>query len=58
MVFHARQYDEITGDPLYDPNRHAYPACVEWEDGGDGFQADEALGRKTDHRQHLTDCIL
>ena len=33
MVFHARQYDEITGDPLYDPNRHAYLACVEWEDG-------------------------
>ena len=33
MVFHARQYDEITGDPLYDPNRHAYLAGVEWEDG-------------------------
>ncbi|WP_461819439.1 hypothetical protein [Blautia stercoris] len=22
-VFHARPYDEIVGDPLYDPNRHA-----------------------------------
>lgn len=22
-VFHARQYDKITGNPLYDPNRHA-----------------------------------
>ena len=33
MVFHARQYDEITGDPLYDPNRHTYLADVELEDG-------------------------
>lgn len=24
MFYHARQYDEITGYPLYDPNRHTY----------------------------------
>lgn len=31
MIYHARQYDEITGDPLYDPNRHAYLAKIKWE---------------------------
>ncbi len=31
-VFHARQYDEIEGDPLYDPNRHAYKMKVEWSE--------------------------
>ena len=31
MVYHARQYDEIVGDPLYDPNRHAYLAEVKWD---------------------------
>ncbi len=31
MVYHARQYDEIVGDPLYDPNRHAYLAEVRWD---------------------------
>lgn len=30
MVYHARQYDEILGDPLYDPNRHTYLASVSW----------------------------
>ena len=24
MIYHARQYDEIIGDPLYDHNRHVY----------------------------------
>ena len=32
MVFHARQYDEILGDPLYDENRHAYTLPVEWDE--------------------------
>lgn len=35
MVFHARQYKEITGDPLYDPNRHAMLLEVKW--GQDGM---------------------
>lgn len=26
MVFHARTYKEIVGDPLYDPNRHTFMA--------------------------------
>ncbi|GLB25977.1 glycosyl hydrolase [Lacrimispora xylanolytica] len=33
MVYHARQYDEITGDPLYDPNRHTYLMEVGWNQG-------------------------
>ena len=30
-VYHARTYPEITGDPLYDPNRHAMLMKVEWD---------------------------
>lgn len=30
MFYHARQYDEITGDPLYDPNRHTYRMEIKW----------------------------
>ena len=32
-VFHARTYEKITGDPLYDPNRHAMLMKVEWDNG-------------------------
>ena len=32
-VFHARNYADITGDPLYDPNRHAYVMRLLWRDG-------------------------
>ncbi len=32
MVYHARPYKEITGDPLYDPNRHARLLPVKWND--------------------------
>ena len=32
MAYHARPYDEIIGDPLYDPNRHCYLMKVEWKD--------------------------
>ena len=31
--YHARPYDEIIGDPLYDPNRHCYVMRVGWQDG-------------------------
>ncbi|MGL5435545.1 MAG: family 43 glycosylhydrolase [Lachnospiraceae bacterium] len=39
MVYHARPYDEINGDPLYDPNRHAYLGWVNWADDGPVFSA-------------------
>ncbi len=32
MIYHARTYDEIIGDPLYDPNRHTYRMIVKWND--------------------------
>jgi len=33
MAYHARPYDEIVGDSLYDPNRHCYIMKVQWKDG-------------------------
>ncbi len=33
MAYHARPYDEIIGDPLYDPNRHAYVMRLDFSDG-------------------------
>lgn len=33
MVYHARNYKEIEGDPLHDPNRHARAQYVTIEDG-------------------------
>lgn len=32
MVFHARQYDEIIGDSLMDPGRHAMLIEVKWDE--------------------------
>lgn len=34
MVFHARQYSEIVGEPLYDPNRHAMLMEIKWNEDG------------------------
>lgn len=34
-VYHARQYGELEGNPLYDPNRHAYVMPVTYD--ADGF---------------------
>ena len=42
-AYHARQYDEIVGDPLYDPNRHAYVMRVPFEDGLPVFSSDNQL---------------
>lgn len=33
-IFHARPYDEIVGDPLYDPNRHAMRMKITYDDTG------------------------
>jgi len=38
LVYHARNYTEITGDPLYDPNRHTRVEVIKWnEDGTPNF---------------------
>lgn len=32
MVYHARTEEEIIGNPLYNPNRHAFFMTVEWDE--------------------------
>ncbi|WP_455426951.1 family 43 glycosylhydrolase [Dryocola sp. LX212] len=34
LVYHARNYTEIEGDPLYDPNRHTRLKIISWNDDG------------------------
>ena len=37
IVYHARNYTHIEGDPLFDPNRHARVGLVTWTDHGPDF---------------------
>ena len=41
--YHARPYDKIVGDPLYDPNRHAFVMRVPFEDGMPVFDAENQM---------------
>ena len=34
LVYHARTYTEIVGDPLWDPNRHTYVKPLKWDAAG------------------------
>lgn len=34
LVYHARTYTEIVGDPLWDPNRHTYVKPLTWDAAG------------------------
>jgi len=34
LVYHARTYNKIVGDPLWDPNRHTYVKPIKWDDAG------------------------
>ncbi|SUG52219.1 glycosyl hydrolase [Salmonella enterica subsp. arizonae] len=34
LVYHARNYTEIAGDPLYDPNRHTRLKRIRWDENG------------------------
>lgn len=34
LVYHARDYKEIVGDPLYDPNRHTCIMPIHWDEAG------------------------
>lgn len=34
LVYHARNYREIIGDPLYDPNRHTFIKKLKWNADG------------------------
>ena len=41
MVYHARNYTDIDGDPLFDPNRHARAQIVRWTADGPDFGVPE-----------------
>ncbi|MFU2082930.1 family 43 glycosylhydrolase [Gallibacterium anatis] len=34
LVYHSRNYTEIIGDPLYDPNRHTRIKVIKWTNNG------------------------
>ncbi|PLL42411.1 alpha-N-arabinofuranosidase, partial [Klebsiella michiganensis] len=34
LVYHARNYTKIEGDPLYDPNRHTRLKRIRWQENG------------------------
>lgn len=34
LVYHARTYTEIEGDPLWDPNRHTFVKPLKWDSDG------------------------
>ncbi|HTY85885.1 MAG TPA: glycoside hydrolase family 43 protein [Candidatus Acidoferrum sp.] len=34
LVYHARIYNKIEGDPLWDPNRHTFVKPLKWDDQG------------------------
>ena len=34
MIYHARNYKKIEGDPLYDPNRHMRAQVLNWKQDG------------------------
>lgn len=34
LVYHARTYTEIEGDPLWDPNRHTFVKRLRWDSAG------------------------
>lgn len=43
LVYHARTYTEIEGDPLWDPNRHTFVKPLRWDDKGMPVFGDAAL---------------
>lgn len=48
MIYHARQYKDIIGDSLYDPNRHTMMLTVKWkQDGTPYFEFEKSIAVKT-----------
>jgi GH43 family beta-xylosidase len=48
LVYHGRDYEEISGDPLDDPNRHTRVQQLHWnEDGTPDFGEPVANGVTT-----------
>lgn len=54
MIYHARDYKDIKGEPLYDPNRHTRARVIRWtKDGMPDFAQD-----LDDHETALKKCRL
>ena len=34
LVYHARTYTEIEGDPLWNPDRHTFVKPLKWDENG------------------------
>lgn len=49
MIYHARNYKEIDGEPLYDPNRHTRARVIKWKE--DGFPC---FGQELDDNEMST----
>lgn len=47
MIYHARNYTHIEGDPLFDPNRHARVGVITWTTEGPDFGVPEPDTRWT-----------
>jgi len=43
LVYHARTYTEIEGDPLWNPDRHTFVKPLKWDDNGMPVFGDAAL---------------
>lgn len=43
LVYHARTYTEIEGDPLWNPDRHTFVKPLRWDDDGMPLFGDAAL---------------
>ena len=48
LVYHARPYKEIEGNPLYDPNRHGRIQELFWDQNGDPYFAYPGLKVESD----------
>jgi GH43 family beta-xylosidase len=37
LIYHARNYRDIVGDPLWDPNRHTFAQVFTWDQNGNPY---------------------
>jgi len=51
MAYHARPYDEMIGDPLYDPNRHTFIMKVQFANGMPVFETNNQMFQEEGSKQ-------
>jgi Predicted beta-xylosidase len=56
LVYHARPYKDITGEPLYDPNRHARVQRILWKPDGTPYFGEP--GWKLDAAGHTAKAVI